>query len=343
MLRRLPLANPVSRFDASFVEYDDEFQPEQGQEVFEDNGTGILSRNDSPDVPFSVSVNPYRGCAHGCAYCYARPSHEYWGFGAGTDFERKLVVKRKAPELLREAFDKKTWTGDQIVFSGNTDCYQPLERQFELTRRCLKVCLDYHNPVFIITKSALIERDLDVLTQLHERAFVGVAISIPFWQPKVARVVEPYVPTPQRRVEVIRKLSAAKIPVAVLVSPLIPGLADSDVIPILEAAREAGACTAYSGMVRLPGPVKDVFIECIRKGFPDRAGKILSRIREMRNGELNDSQFFTRHRGSGTYIETVQRMFTTTSARLGYEEFPSVRATTFRRPPKAGDQTEFGW
>src|SRR5690606_31046322 len=177
MLRRLPLANPVSRFHASFVEYDEEFKPEQGQEVSEDSGSGILSRNVSPDVPFSVSVNPYRGCAHGCAYCYARPSHEYWGFGAGTDFERKLVVKRKAPELLREVFEKKGWTGEQIVFSGNTDCYQPLERQLELTRRCLQVCLEYHNPVYIITKSALIERDIDVLRQLHEHAFVGVAIS----------------------------------------------------------------------------------------------------------------------------------------------------------------------
>lgn len=342
-MKRLPLANPASRFDATRVEYEAEFNPEQELELFADQGTGIVSRNDSPDVPFSCSVNPYRGCAHGCAYCYARPSHEYWGFGAGTDFERKLMVKHNAPELLRAVFDKKSWTGEQLVFSGNTDCYQPIERKFELTRRCLQVCLEYRNPAFIITKSALVERDIDVLTQLHESAFLGVAISIPFWNADVARAVEPYAPTPQRRVEAIRKLSAAGITVGVFVSPMIPGLADSDIIPILEAAREAGACAAYSGMVRLPGAVKQVFVERIQAAFPDRAGKIISRIREMRNGDLDDSNFFTRHRGSGTYIETVQQVFAATRARLGFGDFPSVPPSTFRRPPKSGDQTAFKW
>lgn len=343
MLRRLPLANPVSRFGATHVEYEAEFKPYQGLELFEDTGTGIVSRNDSPDVPFSCGVNPYRGCAHGCAYCYARPSHEYWGFGAGTDFERKLMVKHKAPELLRAVFDKASWNGEQLVFSGNTDCYQPIERQFELTRRCLQVCAEYRNPVMIITKSALVERDLDVLTELHEKAFASVAVSIPFWNADVARAIEPYVPSPQRRIEVIRKLTGAGIPVAVFVSPLIPGLADSDVIPILEAAREAGACAAHSGMVRLPGAVKDVFIERIQAAFPDRAGKIVARIREMRNGDLNDSNFFTRHRGSGTYIDTVQRIFATTCSRLGFGKHPSAPLGTFRRPPKPGDQTAFKW
>ena len=343
MLRRLPLANPASRFDATHVEYDAEFTPELGLELFEDSGTGILSRNDSPDVPFSVSVNPYRGCAHGCAYCYARPSHEYWGFGAGADFERKLMVKHRAPELLRAVFDKKSWTGEQLVFSGNTDCYQPIERQFELTRRCLEVCLEYRNPVQLITKSALVERDVDVLAELHAKAFAVVAVSIPFWKPDVARAMEPYAPTPQRRIEVVRKLSSAGIPVAVFVSPLIPGLSDSDVIPILEAARDAGALTATSTMVRLPGPVKEVFIERIRAAFPDRAAKIIARVREMRNGDLNDSQFFSRHRGSGTYIETVQQVFASTTSRLGYGAFPKPPAATFRRPPQVGDQTAFKW
>jgi DNA repair photolyase len=343
MLRRLPLANPVSRFGATHVEYDAEFTPEQGLELFDDTGTGIVSRNESPDLPFSCSVNPYRGCAHGCAYCYARPSHEYWGFGAGTDFERKLMVKHRAPELLRAVFDKPTWTGAHLVFSGNTDCYQPIERQFELTRRCLQVCSEYQNPVQLITKSALIERDIDVLAELHQKAFAGVAVSIPFWKPEVARAMEPYAPSPQRRVEVIRKLTTAGIPVAVFVSPLIPGLSDSDVIPILEAARAAGARSAMSTMVRLPGAVKDVFIERVQAAFPDRAAKIISRIREMRNGDLNGSEFFSRHRGSGTYIETVQQVFAATSNRLGYGAYPSPPVGTFRRPPKPGDQTAFKW
>lgn len=343
MLRRLPLANPISRFGATHVEYDEEFKPEQGLELFDDTGAGIVSRNNSPDLPFSCSVNPYRGCAHGCAYCYARPSHEYWGFGAGTDFERKLMVKHKAPELLRAVFDKSSWNGERLVFSGNTDCYQPIERQFELTRRCLQVCLEYRNPVMIITKSALIERDIDVLAALHERAFAGVAVSIPFWKADVARAMEPYAPSPRRRIEVIRTLAAAGVPVAVFVSPLIPGLSDSDVIPILEAAREAGARSAMSTMVRLPGAVKDVFIERVQAAFPDRAAKIISRIREMRNGDLNGSEFFSRHRGSGTYIETVQQVFTATSSRLGYGAYPSPPPGTFLRPPKPGDQTTFKW
>lgn len=343
MLRRLPLANPASRFDATRVEYEAEFVPEVGLELFEDAGSGIISKNDSPDLPFTSSVNPYRGCAHGCAYCYARPSHEYWGFGAGVDFERRLVVKHKAPDLLRSAFEKKSWQGGQLVFSGNTDPYQPIERQFELTRRCLQVCLEYQNPVQLITKATLVERDIDVLSELHQRAFAGVAVSIPFWKPEVARVMEPYAPTPQRRVQVIRKLTDAGIPVAVFVAPLIPGLSDSDVIPILEAAREAGAISAMSTMVRLPGPVQEVFLTRIREGFPDRAAKIEKRVREMRNGDLNDSRFFSRHRGDGTYVETVQQVFTSTRQRLGYGAFPAPRPGTFKRPAKAGDQTTFKW
>jgi DNA repair photolyase len=343
MFRRLPLANPTSRFDATHVEYDAEFTPEQGLELFEDAGTGIVSKNDSPDLPFTASVNPYRGCAHGCAYCYARPSHEYWGFGAGVDFERKLMVKHRAPELLRTTFEKPSWKGDMLVFSGNTDSYQPIERQFELTRRCLQVCLEYRNPVQLITKAALVERDIDVLSELHQRAFAGVAISIPFWDPDVARVMEPYAATPQRRIEVIRKLSAAGIPVFVFVSPLVPGLSDSDVIPILEAAKAAGARSATTTMLRLPGPVKEVFAERVQAFFPDRAGKIMQRIREMRGGELNDSRYFDRQVGQGKYAETVLHVFRTTRARLGYEEFPSPPQGTFQRPPKVGDQVAFKW
>lgn len=343
MLRRLPLANPPSRFDATHVEYDAEFTPEQGLELFEDTGTGIVSKNTSPDVTFGASVNPYRGCVHGCSYCYARASHEYWGFGADVDFERKLMVKHRAPELLRATFDKPNWQGEPVVFSGNTDPYQPIERHFEITRRCLQVCLEYRNPVQLITKSALVERDIDVLAALHDVAFAGVAVSIPFWNPDVAREMEPYAATPQRRIEVIRRLSAAGLPVSVFVAPIVPGLSDSDVIPILEAARAAGARSATYVMLRLPGPVKDVFVRRIERAFPDRAAKILQRIREMRDGEMYDSRYFERQRGKGKYAQTVQHLFTSTFKRLGYSEFPMPRRGTFQRPAKAGDQISFKW
>lgn len=346
MLRRLPLANPVTRFDAYHVEHDPEFTPELGEQLYTDLGEGIVSRNKSPDLPFTASVNPYRGCAHGCAYCYARPSHEYWGFGAGVDFERRLVVKPHAPELLRKTFEKPSWRGERLVFSGNTDPYQPLERRMKLTRGCLEVCLEFRNPVQIITKATLIERDLDVLVALHQLAFAGIAVSIPFWSPEVARVMEPYAPTPQRRIELIAKLHAAGLPVIVFVAPLIPGLSDSDVIPILKAAKAAGACAATSTMVRLPGPVQQVFTERIYAAFPERAPKILRRIREMRDGALNDSQFFSRHRGTGTYAQNLERMFETMRKQLGFGEFPSAPGNTFRRPKSTGKenaQLAFAW
>ena len=178
MLRRLPLANPVNRWERAHVEYDEGEVPEVGLEIYEDQSKSIISENDSPDLSFRYSINPYRGCAHGCAYCYARPSHEYLGFGSGTDFERRLVVKLGAAALLRQAFDKPSWRGELLVLSGNTDCYQPIEARYELTRRCLEVCLDYHNPVHIITKGTLVERDIDVLTELHAVASVGVSVSV---------------------------------------------------------------------------------------------------------------------------------------------------------------------
>jgi DNA repair photolyase len=345
MLRRLPLANPSSRFEATRIEYEQEFVPLAGEELYEDAGEGILSRNQSPDLPFSVSVNPYRGCAHGCCYCYARPSHEYWGFGAGVDFERRLIIKPQAPKLLRKAFLKQSWKGERIVFSGNTDPYQPLEQRMKLTRGCLEVCLEFCNPVQLITKSTLVARDLDILVQLHQAAFVGIAVSIPFWDPAVARKMEPYAPSPARRVQLIEKLCAAGLPVSVFVSPLIPGLSDSDIIPILNAAKSAGACAATSSMVRLPGSVQQVFTERIEAAFPERATKILRRIREMRNGALDNPRFFQRHRGQGTYAETVQQVFETTRRQLGYGEFPAPPSNTFHRPSfsATSSQLTFDW
>jgi DNA repair photolyase len=331
VLRPLPLSNPRNRFERTETEYDPGELPEASLEIYEDDTGSILSENDSPDLSFRYSINPYRGCAHGCAYCYARPSHEYLGFGSGTDFERRLVVKPRAPELLAQAFERKSWRGDLLVVSGNTDAYQPIEARFELTRRCLEVCAEYRNPVHIITKGTLVERDLDVLARLAEHASVGVSVSVTFWDDAVARAIEPYAPPPRRRIETIRRLSAAGIPVIVHVAPLILGLSDRDLVPILEAAREAGAISAMSMPVRLPGSVAEVFEARLRQFLPLAAEKVLTRTREMRGGKLNDSRFFSRQHGQGEYARTLERIFEATARRLGYRPFPEPRTGTFRR------------
>jgi DNA repair photolyase len=326
VVRSVPLKNPQSRFERFRVEYT-EGEPAQGLDLYDDQSRSILSENDSPDLGFRFSVNPYRGCLHGCAYCYARPSHEYLGFGAGSDFERKILVKRRAPELLEHAFRKKSWQGDLVVFSGNTDCYQPLERELELTRGCLAVCARFRNPVHVITKAALVERDLDLLADLAANAHAGVTLSIPFLDEEVARAI-------------VRRLSAAGLNVSVNVAPLIPGLNDSELVPILEAARDAGASGAGTVPLRLPGPVAEVFAERLRAVLPLRAEKVLTRVREMRGGKLNDPRFGDRMRGHGRYIETVLEMFHVTVRRLGLDYREPVLRGTFRRPEGKPEQVK---
>lgn len=338
MLRRLPLQNPKSRFERFEREYDAGERPSLGLELHDDQTRSILSENDSPDLPFRYGLNAYRGCAHGCAYCYARPSHEYLGWGSGADFERRLLVKRRAPELLRAAFDKPSWKGELVVISTNTDAYQPLEAELRLTRGCLEVCAEYGNPVHIITRSALVERDIDVLQRLNQRASVGVSVSVTFWDAEVARALEPYAPSPRRRIETIRRLTEAGIDVMVHAAPLIPGLSDGDLIPILESSREAGARAAMCSMVRLPGSLAQVFEERLRAALPLRAEKVLRRIREMRSGKLNDARFFARHRGAGEYAETLARVFEATAKRLGFTHFPAPRSDGFARPTDRGGQ-----
>lgn len=332
MLRRLPAHNPVSRFERLTVSYDDDQRPEQEFKLIEDVSRSILSENRSPDLPFRFSLNAYRGCAHGCSYCYARPTHEYLGFGAGTDFERVLFYKPRAAELLRETFERSKWAGDLIAISGNTDAYQPLEAKLKLTQGCLEVCFEYKNPIHIITKSALVERDLDLLAGIHEVASATISVSIPFWDAEKARFVEPYAPTPARRVETIRRLSERGLPVMVHVAPLIPGLSDADLIPILEASREAGAIAATSIPLRLPGSARDVFVERLERDLPGVAPKVIRRISEMRGGGLNDPRFFSRFRGQGTYAKSLEAVFRATTQRLGFTRLPPLRAGTFTRP-----------
>ncbi len=334
-----PVSNPPNPWASTEVEYLDEIPPSR-LEVMEDHSREVLARNNSPDVCFTWSVNPYRGCMHACAYCYARPTHEYLSMGAGTDFETRIVVKPHAPELLREAFERPRWQGETVVFSGVTDCYQPLEASMRLTRRCLEVCAEYRNPVGIITKAPLIERDVDVLQTLAREARLWVSISLPFHNPELARAMEPYVSTPKRRLQTIERLTAAGIDVAVSVAPIIPGMNDEDIAKVLASAREAGATRAHYTLLRLPGPVKEVFEERLRAKLPLRAERVLHRIRETRGGELSDSRFKSRMRGEGLYAQTIERLFDTAARKVGMRKSSVSEGapTTFRRPERPSAQ-----
>ncbi len=299
-------------------------------EVFEEPARSILSENDSPDIPFRWSVNPYRGCQHACAYCYARPYHEYLGLGAGTDFDSKIVVKTNAAELLREAFGRRGWRGEQVNFSGVTDCYQPLEAVYRLTRRCLEVCVEFANPAVVVTKSYLVLRDADVLAELNRVAGAGVYQSITFADDAVARRIEPHAPSPSRRLEAMRALTAAGVPVGVMVAPIIPGLNDRDIPTILRRAAEAGARWAGYVALRLAGSVEPVFLERLRAELPDRAARVEARIREMRGGRLNDARFGARMRGTGRYWESIARLFAMWRRRCGLEGPVEGRAQPVR-------------
>lgn len=297
------------------VAYD---EPElQGLELYDDATRSVLSRNDSPDLPFRWSVNPYRGCVHGCAYCYARPTHEYLGWGAGTDFERRIVVKRDAPALLRAALESRKWKGEPVLLSGATDAYQPLEAKLGLTRGCLEALADAHNPALVVTKGTTIERDVDVLARLARGAGVRVSVSVPFWDEAHARAIEPLAPAPARRIETIARLAEAGVPVGVNVAPLIPGLGDEQMPKVLEAAKAAGARWAAWVLVRLPGNVVPVFEERLRGALPARADKVLARIKEARAGKMYDARFGDRMRGGGVFAETVAALFERTCERLG--------------------------
>lgn len=324
------VSNPPNPFETT---QRDGLEPPKRVEVqlFEDDTKEILSRNDSPDLPFRWSVNPYRGCFHACAYCYARPSHEYLGFGAGSDFESKIVLKRRAAALLRQAFAKPSWNGELVVFSGNTDCYQPIESTLGLTRACLEVCAEHRNPVGIITKGTMVVRDLDLLRRLHEEASIRVYFSMAFADDDMARVVEPQAPSISKRLEAMRILSEAGIPTGISLAPIIPGLNEDAIPQLLSSAKAAGATTATWSLLRLSGHVETVFLERMRDAFPDRIAKIIHRIQEVRGGSLNDVAFFSRHHGSGTYWRCIEQLFELACRRAGFVSDDPPVPQTFRR------------
>ena len=330
-----PVQNPPNPWASTQVEWL-EPPPNATLQVFEERARSILSENDSPDIPFRFSVNPYRGCIHACAYCYARPSHQYLGFGAGTDFDRKIVVKTNAPELLREAFMKPSWQGDGVVFSGNTDCYQPLEANYELTRRCLQVCLEFQNPISIITKSRLVARDAGLLADLTRRARAMVFLSIPFARDEDARKIEPWAATTTLRFSAMRILADAGIPVGIGIAPIIPGLNDTDVPELLERAKEAGATVAFCQPLRLAAEVLPVFEERLQETYPLRVNKVKNAILEMRGGKMNESSFGARFSGQGPRWTMIERLFDAHCVRLGLnkERISTDGPSTFRRPEK---------
>lgn len=331
------ISNPPNPWHGTHVEYLDEPPPAR-LEVYEDHARTILARNDSPDIPFRWSLNPYRGCMHACAYCYARPSHQHLGFGAGTDFDRKIVVKRDAAALLREAFAKRSWVGEAVMFSGNTDCYQPLEASYGLTRACLEVCAEHRNPVCVITKSALVRRDADLLARLARESRATVILSIPFARDDDALKLEPWAARVSRRFEAMRALADAGVPVGVSVSPVIPGLNDHDIAEILERASDAGASTAFMIALRLPGEVREVFQSRLEAAFPDRAARVMSQLVDIRRGRADESRFGARMRGEGARWEIVRQLFHTTARRLGLDGPSEIEAPgAFRRPSVQGE------
>lgn len=328
-----PVSNPPNPFQSHDCCYLEGIEAPAQLQIYEDATRSILSRNDSPDLGFRWSLNPYRGCSHACAYCYARPSHEYLGFGAGSDFDSKILIKRKAAELLRASFMKKSWKGEMVVFSGDTDCYQPLEASYQLTQQCLKVCLEFGNPVGIITKSYMILRDFELLKQIHKRTRLWVVVSIPFFDEKIGRLIEPGAAAVSKRFEVIGKLSAAGIYTSVAVAPLIPALNDDQMPDILKRAKDCGAQGAFMSLVRLPGNAKDVFISRIKMLFPLRCEKIIGRLKQMREGNIYQAEFGKRHRGSGDYWENLEKLFRLTCQKTGLNENrPKGEPGGFKRP-----------
>lgn len=329
--------NPKNRFETlervpDPTDAQDAEQPLPLTQFLPDASKSIISTNVSPDVGFDASINPYRGCEHGCAYCYARPTHEYLGFSAGLDFETKIMVKHDAPELLRRELSKRSWTPRLIAISGVTDCYQPIERKLRLTRRCLDVLADFRNPVVIVTKNALVTRDSDVLSDLAHHRAAAVVVSITTLDADLCGDLEPRTSRPARRLAAIAALAQAGVPVGVNVAPVIPGLNDSEIPRIVRAAADAGA--AFAGLVplRLPYAVAPLFEAWLDQHRPGIKKKVLNRIRELRGGKLNDPNFGSRMDGQGPFADQIHALFGMACKRAGLSGWPELSTAAFRRP-----------
>ncbi|KFF28422.1 PA0069 family radical SAM protein [Chryseobacterium vrystaatense] len=322
--------NVNNRFDRYTYEPEDEDFETVKTSFTEVFPKSIVNQVKSGDLPMEYSMNPYQGCEHGCSYCFARPTHEYWGYSAGIDFERKIMVKKNAPELLEKFFQKRGYKPAPILLSGNTDCYQPAERQFEITRKLLQVCLDYRHPVNILTKNALVLRDLDILKPLAEQNLVSVSLSIPTINEDLRRKMEPRTSSAPNKLKAIEVLTENQIPVHVMVAPIIPGLNSDEPLNILKAVSDAGALSFGYTLVRLNDTVEPVFVNWIQSHFPDRAEKVLNLIRSMRGGKLGDKRYFERQRGEGNIAEMIHTTFKIGRKRF-FEgrEFPKLLSKNF--------------
>ncbi|TWT30378.1 Radical SAM superfamily protein [Posidoniimonas corsicana] len=306
---------------------------------FDDESQSIVTENSSPDIMFRYSVNPYRGCEHGCSYCYARPYHEFLGLNPAIDFESVILVKRNAAPLLRDWLARPGYTPETIAFSGVTDCYQPIERRLGLTRACLEVAAECCQPVGIITKNAGVTRDIDLLKRLAAHDAVRVAVSIPTLDARLSRKMEPRTSSPAARLRAVRELADAGVPVQLMTAPVIPGLTDSELPSILAAGREAGARHASYTVLRLPRGVREVFVDWLRITAPESLDRVTALVGAVRNGQLNDSRFGVRHRGEGAYAEQISQTFRAFSRKLGYEQHPgTLNAGAFKPPTTAGGQ-----
>jgi DNA repair photolyase len=326
-------SNPANRFERIDLVWEEPGPGKVGTVLLRDVSRSVVARNDSPDVPFDVSLNPYRGCEHGCIYCYARPSHEYLGFSAGLDFESRILVKEEAPELLRRELTRPAWEPQTLALSGVTDPYQPFERKLEITRRCLQVLSELRHPVAVITKNRLVTRDVDLLAELAGHGAAVVSVSLTTLDVEVARKMEPRASAPRDRLRAVEELAAAGVPVNVMLAPVVPGLTDHEIPAILDAAAAAGARGAGCLPLRLPGAVAGLFTAWLEEHFPERRDKVLNRLRSMRGGRLHDSRFGVRMRGEGVFAEQIRTLFHTARRRAGLDRRATTLSTAaFRRP-----------
>ncbi|MGH7844618.1 MAG: PA0069 family radical SAM protein [Candidatus Binatia bacterium] len=331
--------NPTNRFERLSYEPEspqdstEPWRPKTETILFKDTSRTIIAHNDSPDVGFDASVNAYRGCEHGCIYCYARPTHEYLGFSSGLDFETKIMVKEDAPELLRQQLASPKWKPQVLAVSGVTDSYQPVERRLKVTRGCLEVLAEFRNPVIIITKNHLVTRDADLLLELAQHNAAAVFVSVTTLNADLARRMEPRASTPELRLDAIRILNQAGVPAGVMVAPILPGLTDHEIPSIIEAAVGAGARYAGHVVLRLPYAVKELFERWLEEHFPDRKEKVLNRIRAVRGGKLNDPRFGSRMHGEGIFAEQIEKLFRAACKRYGIlGRRPDLSTEAFRRP-----------
>ncbi|EBA17629.1 radical SAM domain protein [Roseobacter sp. SK209-2-6] len=341
---RASLSNAPGRFDLSRERFEDEWYQDPETDVIrttirQEQARSIISYNRSPDLPFDRSVNPYRGCEHGCIYCFARPSHAYLGLSPGLDFETQLIARPNAAEVLRQELSKPRYRVATLALGTNTDPYQPCERDLGIMRDCLEVLRDFNHPIAIVTKGSLIERDIDILSEMAAKGLVRVGISLTTLDPDLSRRMEPRAPAPARRLAVIRRLSDAGIPVRVMTSPVVPGLTDHELEALLAAGAEAGADTASWIMLRLPREVSQLWQDWLAEHEPGRAEKVMTRLREMHGGRDYDPRWGQRMRGEGRYAEMIAQRFKSACKRLGLQEKATdLRNDLFRVPPQAGDQ-----